>query len=387
MNNKYDFVIIGAGLSGCVLANKLASKGKKVLILEKRNHVGGNVYDEVDKETNVIVQKYGPHIFHTNNEIVWSYIKAFCEWVPFEVKCGASINGFCSPSPFNFKTIDYFFSKDSQAIKDALISEYPNRETVTIVELLESKNRLIQDYASFLFKEDYSLYTAKQWGISPEQVDVNVLKRVPVRLDYKEKYFTDKYQFMPKKGFTALIRALLANKNIVVKTNCEALNFLKLYNDSFVLNIDGCQLASLIWTGPIDRLFDYKYGLLPYRSLDFEYKRINIPKYQDYAVVAYPKAKGYTRITDYNQLPSQMCLTTIIAVEYPKQYSLESKTDPYYPINSEANLSLYRKYFDDFKKIKKAHLLGRLALYKYYNMDQIIFEALQLADNLLKNTD
>ena len=216
MNNKYDFVIIGAGLSGCVLANKLASKGKKVLILEKRNHVGGNVYDEVDKETNVIVQKYGPHIFHTNNEIVWSYIKAFCEWVPFEVKCGASINGFCSPSPFNFKTIDYFFSKDSQAIKDALISEYPNRETVTIVELLESKNRLIQDYASFLFKEDYSLYTAKQWGISPEQVDVNVLKRVPVRLDYKEKYFTDKYQFMPKKGFTALIRALLANKNIVV---------------------------------------------------------------------------------------------------------------------------------------------------------------------------
>lgn len=383
MNKSFDYVIVGAGLSGCVIANRLASKGKKILILEKRNHIGGNVYDEIDSKTNIIVQKYGPHIFHTNNETVWNYVKDLCEWIPFEMKCGVDIDGFCSPSPFNFSTIDHFFKNDAAKIKKDLLKEYPGRETVTIVELLNSKNDLIRKYATFLFEKDYSLYTAKQWGISPEKVDINVLKRVPVRLDYREKYFTDKYQFMPKKGFTSLIRNMIKDDNITIQTSFDAINVLKITSDALIVDYEGCNHASIIWTGPIDRLFNYKYGLLPYRSLDFEYKALNNNDYQCYPVVAYPKAPAYTRITDYNQLPPQGCSKTVIAIEYPKQYSTDSKTDPYYPINNDVNDNLYCKYLHDFKMFKNAYLLGRLALYKYYNMDQIIFDALQLADSLI----
>lgn len=384
MSNKYDYVIVGAGLSGCVVANRLASKGKKVLILEKRNHIGGNVYDEIDPETNVIVQKYGPHIFHTNNETVWNYVKDLCEWIPFEMKCGVDINGFCSPSPFNFSTIDHFFENNATTIKEALLKEYPGRETVTIIELLNSNNESIKKYATFLFEEDYSLYTAKQWGISPDKVDVNVLKRVPVRLDYQEKYFTDKYQYMPNNGFLSLISNLISHPNISIRTSFDALKVLSFKQRSVVINLDNCQRSKLIWTGPIDSLFGYKYGLLPYRSLDFVYKRIDKSAFQKYPVVAYPKADRFTRITDYNNLPSRCCAKTIIAYEYPKQYSKESNTDPYYPVNNPTNNKLYCDYLKLAKKYRNLVLIGRLANYKYYNMDQVIFEALELSKSLEK---
>lgn len=383
MNKSYDYVVVGAGLSGCVISNRLAHLGKSVLLLEKRNHVGGNVYDELDKSTGVLVQKYGPHIFHTNSDDVWSFIKDYSEWIPFEMKCGAYINGTFTPSPFNFKTIDQYFGNEASDLKKALVMEYPNKETVSIVELLQSQNSLIHNYANFLFTEDYSLYTAKQWGISPEKVDVSVLQRVPVRMDYKEKYFTDKYQYMPKEGFSKIIEKLLESPNITIETNVDAIELLE-YKKQLQINRAGCDNAKIIWTGPIDKLFNFKYGLLPYRSLDFKYIMIDKERFQEYPVVAYPRADGYTRITDYNLLPVQNKLRTIIAYEYPKQYYIGSNTDPYYPINNKKSNLLYGKYLKLSKKYKNLFLLGRLANYKYYNMDQVISEALKLAKELEK---
>lgn len=384
INKEIDYVVVGAGLSGSVIANRLANAGKKVLVLEKRNHIGGNVYDEIDSTTGVLVQKYGPHIFHTNNEDVMKYIKLFSDWEPFVMKCGVDINGVCTPSPFNFKTVDQFFELNSELIKSSLKKEYPDSETVTILELLESPNEIIREYAKFLFDEDYSLYTAKQWGISPDKVDKNVLRRVPVRLDYNEQYFTDKYQVMPKYGFAKFVSNMLNHCNIMVKTGVDALDYLIFDGDYIkVNNGSGCE-PLVIWTGSIDSLFKYDLGVLPYRSLTFKYLKINSEKAQDYPVVAHPRAKGFTRITDYNNLPPQQCQQTVIAYEYPVQYKFGGESDPYYPINNEVNNALYDKYKNKCKKYKNLLLLGRLANYKYFNMDEVISEALKLADSILK---
>lgn len=375
----YDFVIVGAGLAGCTLAKLLSDKNKRVLIIEKRNHIGGNLFDEIDRETGVIVQRYGPHIFHTNDEEVYKFIVSISQWEDFVVSCGAEINGVCTPSPFNFKTIDQFYDeKKAQELKNALLSNYPFQNTVTIVELLESKVSIIKEYADFLYNEDYSLYTAKQWGINPSEVDINVLKRVPVRLDYCEQYFTDKYQLMPKNGFSSFINKLIDSPLIDIVCGKDAREYISFNNNKIDFKYNECENASIIWTGPIDSLFDYEYGLLPYRSLEFKYQYINQETYQKYPVVAYPKAHGYTRITDFSTLPIQKKNKTIIAYEYPKQYSLDMNTDPYYPINNTKNQNQYNKYLIKAKKITNLFLLGRLAMYKYYNMDQVIKESISL---------
>lgn len=377
----YDYVIIGGGLSGCCTANLLANRGKKVLIVEKRKHIGGNLYDEYDKKTGVIVQRYGPHIFHTNDEQVYDFVKDKTEWVPFILKCGACLNGVFTPSPFNYSTIDQFFQNGDE-IKREFEKEYPDEDYVTIVELLNSPNRLLQEYALFLFEQDYSLYTAKQWGIPVEKVDVNVLKRVPVRKDYKECYFVDKYQMMPKKGFSSLISSLIHHKNISIMLNVNCLNFLKFEKDKVIVTLPKCENSSIIFTGPIDSLFNYKFGLLPYRSLSFRYKRMEKRNFQPYPVVAYPKARKYTRITDFNYLNGLLSNSTVIAYEYPRQYSLESTTDPYYPINNDESQKLYNMYLQMANQYSNLYLVGRLANYKYYNMDQIIKECILFSESI-----
>ena len=379
---RYDYVVVGAGLSGCCMANLLSAKGNKVLIIEKRSHIGGNIFDKVDDETGIIVQQYGPHIFHTNDEKVYNYITKFSIWEKFILKCGVEIDGIFTPSPFNFKTIDQFFN--SNEIKENLLKEYPNDKTVTIVELLNSKNEIIKKYAEFLFDKDYSLYTAKQWGIKPSEVDVNVLKRVPVRLDYNEMYFTDKYQIMPKYGFTEVITEMIKSNNIDIYLERDFLKYISFKDCKLTIDLPGAENAKVIYTGPIDALFNYKYGLLPYRSLDFIYKKFE-NTIQEYPVVAYPSAIGYTRITDYSLLPLQNGSGTIVAEEYPKKYTLDSKTDPYYPINNEVNDSIYQRYYEEAKKYSNLILCGRLSLYKYYNMDQIIRYCLDLYEDLNKD--
>lgn len=374
----YSYVIAGSGLSGSVYARQMAEKGHKVLVLERRNHIGGNVYDEKDSN-GILIHKYGPHIFHTNSDEVYQFINRFAEWEPFKLKCEVEMLGKSTPSPFNFKTIDQFYSAENAALlKDTLKAKYPGRVTVTIVELLNDDNEIIREYANFLFENDYSLYTAKQWGIKPSEIDISVLKRVPVRLDYESMYFTDKYECMPKQGYTSFVEKLLNHENIDVELGVDALEKIILLNGQIQYDaLDVTEDCKFVYTGPIDRLFGYCYGELPYRSLRFEYKSEEKDSFQNAPVVAYPQVPDFTRITEYKKLPVQHVKgKTSYAVEYPLSYKAGSGSEPYYPIPTEQSTELYAKYKELSRLYEGLILCGRLAEYKYYNMDQAILSVL-----------
>lgn len=374
----YSYLIAGSGLSGSVYARQMAEKGHKVLVLERRNHIGGNVFDEKDSN-GILMHRYGPHIFHTNSDEVYQFITRFAEWEPFKLKCEVEMLGKSTPSPFNFKTIDQFYSLEKAALlKDALKAKYPDRLTVTIVELLNDDNELIREYATFLFENDYSLYTAKQWGIKPSEIDISVLKRVPVRLDYESMYFTDKYECMPKQGYTSFVEKLLSHENIDVELGVDALEKITLSNGQIQYGaLDVIEDCKFVYTGPIDRLFGYCYGELPYRSLRFEYKSEEKESLQNAPVVAYPQVPDFTRITEYKKLPVQDVKgKTSYAVEYPLSYKAGSESEPYYPIPTERTADLYVKYKEQSRNYRDLVLCGRLAEYKYYNMDQAILSVL-----------
>ncbi len=377
----YSHIIAGAGLSGSTFARRVAEKGYKVLVVERRQEIGGNLYDERDV-SGILVQKYGPHIFHTNDEEVYTFITKYADWEPFKLRCEVEMLGESTPSPFNFKTIDQFYPSDkSKELIERLKSAYPERDTVTIVELIESNDSIIREYAEFLFKNDYSLYTAKQWGMKPEDVDASVLKRVPVRLDYREMYFSDKYECLPVGGYTNFIKNLLDHPNIdVIHEDVRSLT--QLDAEAGVVLFKGVRVddgCKLVYTGPIDELFRYNKGALPYRSLKFEYERLNIDSYQNAPVVAYPQAKGFTRITEYKKLPEQDIKDiTIIAKEYPQKYTPACEFEPYYPIPTKESSILYNQYEDQASHYKNLILCGRLAEYKYYNMDQAMAAVLNI---------
>lgn len=373
--NQYDVIVVGSGLTGSVIARELADQ-KRILLVEKRNHIGGNVFD-FRNDDGILVQKYGPHAFHTNSEEVYKYICKYTNTFEYITKLNVFMKGKFTPSPFNFKTIDQFFPDSATFIKEELLKEYPGQQSVTIVELLKNKKKIIHEYAGFLYQSDYSLYTAKQWGIKPSEVDPSVLKRVPVLLNYDEQYFYDKYQFMPKDGFTSFVENLLNHKNIDVVLNFDFLG-------SFILDYEKlcfqgpCDLRDkiIVYTGPIDVLFQYKYGRLPYRSLKFDFKTLDCPSFQDVATVAYPEAEGYTRITEYTKMPYQKFDKTVIAYEYPE--ALNTKNEPYYPILTKESKMTFSKYRLMADKISNTFVCGRLGDFSYYNMDQAIERALDV---------
>lgn len=371
---NYDVVVVGAGLSGSIFARYYAEQGKNVLVLEKRNHIAGNLYDYIDDKGNT-VQKYGPHSFHTNCEEVNNYVNKYSKWENYILFCNVFMHGKFTPSPFNFKTIEQYYDKDKAILlKKTLLEEYPNRNSVSIVELLKSTNKLVKEYADFLFDSDYSLYTAKQWGVSPSEVDPEVLKRVPILLNYDEQYFYDKYQTMPKNGFTKFIQNILDVDLIDVRINRDCMKYLTITNDKMLFN--GVEFNGIVvYTGEIDRLFDYKYGALPYRSLKFEMKTKRIKSFQTAPVVAYPEDKNFIRITEYTKMPYQENEWTSYAIEYSQTY-IAGGNEPYYPINNEVNNKLYDLYKKNADKISKLILVGRLAKYKYFNMDQVILDVM-----------
>ena len=376
-----EYIVVGAGITGAVIARHLAEGGNKVTVIDRRNHLAGNLYEEKDA-CGILVQKYGPHIFHTNSKRVYDYITKFGEWEDFFLEVMVYMKDKFTPSPFNFKTIDDYYSKeDAEALKARIREIYGDLPKTTIVEMLGSKDPLIKQYADFLFESDYSLYTAKQWGISPKEIDISVLKRVPVLFSYKTGYFDDEYQCMPKGGFTEVIKNILDHGNITVELGRDALDFISI-SDGEVL-IDGKKTdKTVVYTGAADELMRCEYGVLPYRSLRFEYKTENTDSYQEAPVVAYPEVEGYTRITEYAKLPPQKTNgKTVIALEYPLPYEA-AKTEPYYPIPTEASSALYAKYREKLDKIPNLILCGRLGDYKYYNMDQAILRALELCDTL-----
>lgn len=349
---KHDYTIVGAGLAGIVSANILANKGKKILILEKRNHIGGNCYDYY--QNGILMHKYGPHIFHTNNEYVWNYLSQFTEWNNYKHKVKSCIyeDGELYDFPINLFTINKIVPDNITK----LVDKYIDRIDVSIFELING-NRFT-NLGWDLYKLFYKNYSKKQWGNYYYNLDISVLDRVKIKLSFDDNYFNDKYQGLPLNGYTEMFLKMINNKNIIIVLN---------YND----NIINYNYGNIIYTGRIDELFDYCFGILPYRSLDFKFDFYNKENYQDYAVINYPnKEELFTRITEFKHMTRQEAYGTIISREYPKE--CEKNDIPYYPILTNKNIELYNRYKQLADKIPNLLLLGRLAEYKYYNMDEII---------------
>lgn len=376
---EYDAIVVGCGLTGAVISRELADVGQKVLIVERRNHIAGNMYDYLNEE-GVLVQKYGPHTFHTNDKELFEYMDKFGEWEEYKLTCGAMIDGKYTPTPFNFKTIDEFYSdEDARRLKDEIKKEFGDAEFATVVELLNHNNEMIRQYAEFLFEKDYSLYTAKQWGVKPSEVDSSILKRVPIRFSYKEGYFEDKYQVMPKNSFVSFFDRLLDSENINCVLDEDINKYVELREGEIYFN-SKLYSGNVVYTGPIDELFDLRYGKLPYRSLRFEWISEEIESFQEAPVVAYPQHPEFTRITEYTKIPYQdVGNKTTYAVEYSIPYQKDCELEPYYPVLTDSSNEIYEKYLSEVNKYEKLFVCGRLGDFKYYNMDQALKRALEVS--------
>jgi len=376
--NQNHVLVVGCGLTGAVIARELAEQGRKVVIWERRDHIGGNMYDYVD-EHGFLVQKYGPHAFHCVKKELYDYMCRFEQWKEYRLTCGAAWDGKYTPTPFNFKTIDTFYPQEqAKRLKRKIQEAFAGRETATVVEALEHPDEEIRGYAEYLFEKDYAPYTAKQWGVAPSEIDPSVLKRVPLRFSYGEGYFEDEYQAAPVHSYTRFFENLLEHPNIQVELGVDALKRLSVRGDK--LYLDGEAVTNtVVYTGALDELFGSVYGPLPYRSLRFEWKYEEKELLQPYPIVAYPQEAGYTRITEFKQLPPQEGAGTSYAVEYPLPYREGEKLEPYYPVLTEKSQKQYADYKALADKIPNLILCGRLADFKYYNMDQALERALEVA--------
>lgn len=376
-----DALVIGCGLSGAVVARHLAEQGKQVVIWERRNHIGGNMYDYVD-EHGFLVQKYGPHTFHTKQKYLYDFVCKYETWENYRLTCGAVWNRTYTPTPFNFTTIDTFYSQEkAQLLKEKLRRAFSGRSTATVVEVLGHPDVDIRGYAEYLFENDYAPYTAKQWGVSPHEIEPSVLERVPLRFSYEEGYFDDPYQVMPTHSFTRFFENLLDHSNIEVKLGVEAMEHLHILGQKLFVDDQEVNYP-VVYTGALDELFECRFGRLPYRSLRFEWKYEEIDSLQEAPVVAYPQEAGFTRITEYKKLPIQDRKGTSYAVEYPLPYQEGETQEPYYPVLTEESQQKYMKYQELAQQIQNLICCGRLADFKYYNMDQALERALSVCNAL-----
>jgi|GEM_PF-9775 len=383
VEEKYDTIIIGAGFAGAVVARELAEYGnEKVLILEKRAHIGGNCYDSYDGH-GVLIHNYGPHIFHTNSKRVYDYLSKYTTWYNYSHEVGANIGGRIVPVPFNINTLYEVFPEDEAKILEAkLLEKYGDGKRVPILELMQSEDESVKKVGQFVYENIFLKYTMKQWGQRPEEVDPSVTARVPVVLSRDNRYFQDVYQGMPEYGFTPLFEKLLKHDNIKIRLNADAKTAIELKDEKIYFNdkpFDG----KVIFTGPVDEFFDCRFGRLPYRSLNFEWGYFEQDSFQQNAVINYTVSEDYTRITEFKKLTGQKVAGTTVMREYSVPYENSSTQIPYYAIMNDENNALYSKYKNLLENYPNFYLLGRLAEYKYYNIDGIVDKALELADSLL----
>lgn len=376
-----DVLVIGCGLTGSVIARQLAERGKQVEIWERRDHIGGNMYDYIDSH-GFLVQKYGPHAFHTNERKLYDYVCRFEQWQPYRLNCGAVWDGKYTPTPFNFTTIDTFYTvKDAINLKAKMELAFQGRKTATVVEVLKHPDADIRAYAEYLFVNDYAPYTAKQWGVATSEIDVSVLKRVPLRFSYEEGYYDDLYQILPEHSFTCFFQNLLDHPNIQIRLGADMPAYLSLKKNQLVCGEVPITIP-VVYTGALDELFGCVYGHLPYRSLRFEWRYEEMESLQEAPVVAYPQESGYTRITEYKKLPVQHRPGTSYAIEYPIPYQQGENQEPYYPVLTAASQSQYQRYKALAEQIPNLICCGRLADFKYYNMDQALEHALETANDI-----
>ena len=355
----FDYLIVGAGFAGSVMAERLANDGgKKVLVIDKRNHIGGNAYDHHD-DAGVMVHKYGPHIFHTNSREVFEYLSRFTEWRQYQHRVQASVDGQLLPMPINLTTINKMYGLRLTSFE---LNDFFASRAEKVASIKTSEDVIVSKVGRELYEKFFRNYTRKQWDLDPSELDAAVTARVPVRTNQDDRYFTDSYQAMPKHGYTRMFEKMLAHPNIKVMLNADYREVQKAIPHDEV-----------IYTGPVDEYFDYRYGRLPYRSLEFKHETLNQAVHQPVAVVNYPNDYLYTRVTEFKYLTGQEHHKTSIVYEFPK-----ASGDPYYPIPRSENTELYRKYQMLAQATKGVHFVGRLATYKYYNMDQVVAQALTL---------
>jgi UDP-galactopyranose mutase len=355
----FDYLIVGAGFAGSVLAERLArGSGKRVLLVDRRPHIGGNAYDHYDN-AGVLVHKYGPHIFHTNSREVFEYLSQFTEWRPYEHRVRASVDGQLVPIPINLDTINqlYGLKLNSMEVEKFFASVAEPKESVRT-----SEDVVVSRVGRELYEKFFRGYTRKQWGLDPSQLDAMVTARVPVRTNRDDRYFSDTYQAMPLRGYTRMFEKMLDHENVKILLNCD-------YREV----AEEVEYDKLIYTGPVDEFFDFRYGPLPYRSLDFRFETVNQEWVQPVAVVNYPNEHLYTRVTEFKHLTGQEHRKSTLVYEYPM-----AEGDPYYPVPRPENAELYKRYQALAEATPDVHFVGRLATYKYYNMDQVVAQALSV---------
>lgn len=355
----FDYLIVGAGFAGSVLAERLAAgANKRVLLIDKRPHVGGNAYDHYNDD-GILVHRYGPHIFHTNSSYVAEYLSRFTQWRPYSHKVLAHVKDRLLPIPINRNTINglYGLRLDS----DAAVAAWLSKRAEVVPDIRTSEDVVLSQVGRELYETFFQGYTRKQWGLDPSQLDRAVTARVPTRTNTDDRYFTDSFQNMPRHGFTRMFENMLDHPNIQIMLNADYKDVSK-----------QVRYRRLIFTGPIDEFFDYRFGKLPYRSLDFRHETLDREWLQPVAVVNYPSADvHHTRITEYKHLTGQICSKTAVSYEYPSDDG-----DPYYPVPKPENAALYRQYQDLADRTPNVEFVGRLATYRYYNMDQVVAQAL-----------
>ena len=380
----FDCLVIGCGMAGSVMARELAERaGKKVLLLEKHDHIGGNACDFTD-ENGILVHKYGPHIFHTDSKRVFDYLSRFTEWRQYSHEVVGDINGRLIPIPFNLNSLHLAFAPDKAALlEQKLIASFGLGSKIPILDLRQQSDPDLTEVADFIYNNIFLYYTQKQWGLAPDQIDSLVTARVPVSISYDNRYFQDAYQGIPARSYTSLFESMLNHPNIELDLNSDARGLLRLADGEVFLQGSPFK-GTIIYTGPADELFDCRYGRLPYRTLDFSFETHNTTWYQPKGTVNYPVDQEFTRITEFKHLTGQtLDGRTSIVKEYPRAYTGADGETPYYPIQNPENLTLYERYRGLTDGFPQLHLLGRLAEYKYYNMDAIVKKALELADTLI----
>lgn len=357
--DMFDYLIVGAGFAGSVLAERLATRSnKKVLIIDKRSHIGGNAYDHYNEE-GILVHKYGPHIFHTNSKDVFDYLSQFTEWRSYEHRVLASVDGQLVPMPINLDTINTLYGLNLTSFQ---LEEWFESVAEKVPVIRTSEDVVVSKIGRELYEKFFKNYTRKQWAMDPSELDKSVTSRVPTRTNRDNRYFTDTYQAMPLHGYTRMFENMLAHLNIKIMLNTD-------YRE--IINV--IPYKEMIFTGPVDEYFDYKFGKLPYRSLEFRHETLNTETFLPTAVVNYPNEHAYTRVTEFKYLTGQKHPKTSVVYEFPR-----AEGDPYYPVPRPENAELYNKYKKLADQTPHVHFVGRLATYKYYNMDQVVAQALTL---------
>jgi len=379
---NFDIVVVGAGFSGAVIAERFAGRqNRKVLVVEQRKHIAGNCFDYID-DHGVSVHKYGPHLFHTDNKQVWEYLSRFTEWRPYQHRVLASIDGRKVPLPFNLNSLHQLYPATlASKLEQKLISCYGFGVKVPILELRKADDEDLKQLANYIYEKVFVNYTAKQWGCKPEYIAPEVTGRVPVFISRDDRYFQDRYQAVPKLGYIRLFENLLAHRNIHLMLNTRFSDIMTFDKTSGELTLFGNPFkGKLVYTGMLDELFDYCCGELPYRSLRLEFESYALHFFQETTTVNYPNDYDFTRITEFKHITQQTLPETTIVREYPQDYNRRDsrKNIPYYPIFKKENQEKYKKYRELAENMEQLVILGRLADYRYYDMDDAVDMALNV---------